>query len=44
MLNKIVLLTMLLIIGVVFYFLGLSDPTFLSQTYSRNWLLEWSNC
>ena len=44
MLNKIVLLTMLLIISLVFYFLGLSDPRFLSQTYSPNWLLEWSNC
>ena len=43
MLNKIALLTMLLIIGVVFYFSWLSDLRFLNQTYLPNWLLEWSN-
>lgn len=40
MLNKIVLLTMLLIIGIIFYFSRLLDPRFLNETYLPNWLLE----
>ena len=41
--HKIVLLLLLLVIGVVFYFSWLPDPSFTDQTYLPRWLLNWSN-
>lgn len=41
--NKIVLLLLLIVIGVVFYFSWLSDPGLMSETYLPMWLLNWSN-
>jgi glycopeptide antibiotics resistance protein len=41
MFHKIVLL--LFVIGAVFYFSWLSDPSFTSETYLPRWLLNWSN-
>lgn len=43
MFHKIVLLLLLFIIGAVFYFSWLSDPSFSSETYLPSWLLKWSN-
>lgn len=41
--NKIVLLLLLFVIGLVFYFSWLPDPTFSHETYLPRWLLNWSN-
>lgn len=41
--HKIVLLILLFIIGIVFYFSWLPDPSLKSETYLPNWLLRWSN-
>lgn len=41
--NKIILLLLLIVIGVVFYFSWLSDPGLMSETYLPMWLLNWSN-
>ena len=41
--NKLVLLLLLLVIGVVFYFSWLPDPSFRNETYLPKWLLNWSN-
>lgn len=41
--NKIVLLLLLLVVGVVFYFSWLPDPSFVNETYLPKWLLKWSN-
>lgn len=43
MFHKIVLLLLLLIIGIVFYFSWLPDPSLKSESYLPNWLLNWSN-
>jgi len=43
MFNKIVLILLLTVIGVVFYFSWLSDPSLSSETYLPRWLLNWSN-
>ncbi|QOG00790.1 VanZ family protein [Flavobacterium sp. MDT1-60] len=43
MFHKILLLILFLIIGVVFYFSWLPDPSLRSETYLPNWLLNWSN-
>lgn len=43
MFHKIVLLLLVLIIGAVFYFSWLSDPSFRGETYLPGWLLNWSN-
>jgi glycopeptide antibiotics resistance protein len=41
--NRIILLLLFLVIGVVFYFSWLPDPSFKNQTYLPQWLLNWSN-
>lgn len=41
--NKLVLLLLLLVIGIVFYFSWLPDPSFRNETYLPKWLLNWSN-
>jgi glycopeptide antibiotics resistance protein len=41
--NKIVLLLLLLVIGIVFYFSWLPDPSLMSESYLPRWLLNWSN-
>lgn len=41
--NKIVLFLLFLIIGVVFYFSWLPDPSFKNESYLPIWLLNWSN-
>ncbi len=41
--NKIVGVLLLLVVGVVFYFSWLSDPSFTNETYLPKWLLNWSN-
>lgn len=41
--NKIVLLLLLLVIGIVFYFSWLPDPSFMNESYLPKWLLNWSN-
>ncbi len=43
MFNKIVLLLLFIVIGIVFYFSWLSDPSFASETYIPKWILNWSN-
>ncbi|MBB4802497.1 hypothetical protein HNP37_002570 [Flavobacterium nitrogenifigens] len=43
MFNKIVLVLLLTVIGIVFYFSWLSDPSLSSETYLPRWLLNWSN-
>ncbi len=43
MFHKIVLLLLFLVIGVVFYFSWLSDPSLSTETYLPRWLLNWSN-
>ncbi|MCD9576554.1 VanZ family protein [Flavobacterium soyae] len=43
MLQKIVLLILLLVIGIVFYFSWLPDPGLRSESYLPKWLLNWSN-
>lgn len=43
MFHKIVLLLLFLVIGAVFYFSWLSDPSLSSETYLPRWLLNWSN-
>ena len=39
----IVLFLLLVVIGAVFYFSWLSDPSFTGETYLPAWLLNWSN-
>lgn len=41
--NKIVLLLLLFVVGAIFYFSWLPDPSFRNETYLPNWLLNWSN-
>ena len=41
--KKIVLLLLFFIVGAVFYFSWLPDPSFKNETYLPNWLLNWSN-
>lgn len=41
--KKIVLVLLLFVIGIVFYFSWLSDPSFKNETYLPEWLLNWSN-
>ncbi|MFA9191527.1 VanZ family protein [Flavobacterium sp. FZUC8N2.13] len=41
--KKIVLFLLLIVIGIVFYFSWLTDPTLESETYLPKWLLNWSN-
>lgn len=41
--KKIVLYLLLLVIGIVFYFSWLSDPSFKNENYLPLWLLNWSN-
>lgn len=41
--KKIVLFPLVLVIGTVFYFSWLSDPSLKSETYLPQWLLSWSN-
>lgn len=43
MFHKIVLLLLVFVIGAVFYFSWLSDPSFSGETYLPSWLLKWSN-
>lgn len=43
MFQKIVLLILLLVIGVVFYFSWLPDPSLRTESYLPRWLLNWSN-
>lgn len=43
MFNKIVLSLLTIVIGIVFYFSWLSDPSLTSETYIPRWLLNWSN-
>lgn len=43
MFHKIVLLLLFLVIGAVFYFSWLSDPSLSSETYLPRWILNWSN-
>ncbi|MBW1655032.1 VanZ family protein [Flavobacterium quisquiliarum] len=43
MFHKIVLLLLFLVIGAVFYFSWLSDPSLSSESYLPGWLLNWSN-
>jgi len=43
MFNKIVLLLLFIVIGIVFYFSWLSDPSLSSETYIPRWILNWSN-
>lgn len=43
MFHKIVLVLLFLVIGVVFYFSWLSDPSLSTETYLPRWLLNWSN-
>lgn len=41
--KKIVLFLLLIVIGTVFYFSWLSDPSLETETYLPKWLLNWSN-
>jgi glycopeptide antibiotics resistance protein len=41
--KKIVLLLLFFVVGAVFYFSWLPDPSFKNETYLPNWLLNWSN-
>lgn len=41
--KKIVLFLLLIVIGIVFYFSWLSDPSLQSETYLPKWILNWSN-
>lgn len=41
--NKIVLLLLLFVIGAVFYYSWISDPSLMSETYLPKWLVDWSN-
>ena len=41
--KKIFLLLLLFVIGAVFYFSWLPDPSFKNETYLPNWILNWSN-
>lgn len=41
--KKIILFPLILVIGVVFYFSWLSDPSLNTETYLPRWLLNWSN-
>jgi glycopeptide antibiotics resistance protein len=41
--KKIVLFLLLFVIGAVFYFSWLSDPSLKGETYLPKWLLNWSN-
>ncbi len=41
--KKIFLLLLLFVIGAVFYFSWLPDPSFKNETYLPKWLLNWSN-
>jgi glycopeptide antibiotics resistance protein len=43
MFQKIILLILLLVIGVIFYFSWLPDPGLRSESYLPKWLLNWSN-
>lgn len=43
MFQKIVLLILLVVIGVVFYFSWLPDPSLRTESYLPRWLLNWSN-
>lgn len=43
MFQKIVLLILLFVIGVVFYFSWLPDPSLRTESYLPRWLLNWSN-
>lgn len=43
MFNKIVPLLLLFVVGTIFYFSWLPDPSFKNETYIPNWLLNWSN-
>lgn len=43
MFHKIVLVLLFVVIGTVFYFSWLSDPSLSSETYLPRWLLNWSN-
>lgn len=41
--KKIFLLLLLFVIGAVFYFSWLPDPSFKNETYLPKWILNWSN-
>lgn len=41
--KKLFLLLLLFVIGAVFYFSWLPDPSFKNETYLPKWLLNWSN-
>lgn len=43
MLHKIVRLALILVIGIVFYFSWLPDPSLVSESYLPQWILNWSN-
>jgi glycopeptide antibiotics resistance protein len=43
MFKKIVLLLLVFVIGVVFYFSWLPDPSFKNESYLPKWILNWSN-
>jgi glycopeptide antibiotics resistance protein len=43
MFHKIVLFVLLFVVGAVFYFSWLPDPSLRSETYLPRWLLNWSN-
>ncbi|WP_289661595.1 VanZ family protein [Flavobacterium panacagri] len=43
MFHKIVLVLLFLVVGAVFYFSWLSDPSLSTETYLPRWLLNWSN-
>lgn len=43
MAKKMVLFLLLFVIGIVFYFSWLTDPSLKTETYLPQWLLNWSN-
>ncbi|TDO97079.1 VanZ family protein [Flavobacterium sp. 245] len=43
MFHKIVRLVLILVIGIVFYFSWLPDPSLHSESYLPRWILNWSN-
>jgi glycopeptide antibiotics resistance protein len=41
--KKIILILLFFVIGIVFYFSWLPDPSFKNETYLPRWLLNWIN-
>ena len=41
--NKIVLVLLFVVVGLVFYFSWLPDSSFKNQIFIPKWLLDWSN-